>query len=150
MGVFSSLRSKKSNEGRRASLISTSATDFGPTHNATPGKGSNGNSNGLASGLPAHPLSNSGGGGDKLGTTPSRPTTGTGVSTQHQQADRLSLAGADSNSLNGADKPRPSDLFAGKGVQWDSVRLAGPAARVAPPNGAAQGTQEDLQSFLKA
>jgi hypothetical protein len=44
-------------------------------------------------------------------------------------------------------KPRPSDLFAGKGVQWSAVKLAGP--NVTPTPVAGSNNPEDLQNFLK-
>ncbi|UZJ51974.1 hypothetical protein CBS101457_001294 [Exobasidium rhododendri] len=45
------------------------------------------------------------------------------------------------------NKTRPSDLFAGKGVQWDAVKLAGPQA--SPATAAKTNTNEDMQNFLK-
>jgi hypothetical protein len=43
--------------------------------------------------------------------------------------------------------PRPSELFAGKGVQWGAVKLAGP--NVTPTPISASNTTEDMQNFLK-
>lgn len=47
---------------------------------------------------------------------------------------------------------RPSDLFAGRGVQWDAVKLAGPTATQSTGSTAGGGMDkaEDMQSFLKA
>lgn len=47
-------------------------------------------------------------------------------------------------------KPRPSEMFAGKGVQWDSVKLAGPGSAPAEQNrSTTSSSNEDLQRFLK-
>ncbi|CEH18393.1 hypothetical protein CBOM_04797 [Ceraceosorus bombacis] len=152
MPLFASLRNKK---GRRGSLSSTgtapaAGSDFGPT---SPSRGSvtsakqtngtgragnghltkrssvsqlNGNGAVVPSGLPTIPASS---------TAPA-----VGSPTSETAKDPTA-----------APAPKPSELFAGKGVQWDSVRLAGPQARLATATSNSQaGTSEDLQSFLKA
>lgn len=48
---------------------------------------------------------------------------------------------------DGNPKPRPSELFAGKGVQWGAVKLAGPNSTPVPVAGT--NNSEDMQNFLK-
>lgn len=67
----------------------------------------------------------------------------------HMQPMHKAMSSIDVSSSNDF-KPRPSDLFAGKGVQWDSVKLAGPGSALAEQNRPAAGsTNDDLQHFLK-
>lgn len=48
-----------------------------------------------------------------------------------------------------ATGPKPSELFAGKGIQWGAVDLTGSPGSTGTGREGAQRT-EDLQSFLKA
>lgn len=59
------------------------------------------------------------------------------------QVNPSTPAGIDTSMV----KPRPSDLFAGKGVQWDAVNLAGP--NISPGTLSKNNANEELQNFLK-
>lgn len=147
MPLFKSLRSKSSLKSSSASILSENdkPSDFGPrsTSNATFNSkkgadfnsvGRNGNKNTYAaSGLPSSPSAAS-------------VRTNQSTAVQPQQPNLMEVV-TPSESFN--SMPKPSELFAGKGVQWDSVKLAGPGSSPAVQERNTQNNTEDLQAFLK-
>jgi hypothetical protein len=155
MPLFKSLRSKSSRKSS-ASVASEveSTTDFGPRSTSSTTYGSVRSTKGatdyrsdsrrslpkVSSSAPSSP--------------PSLPRYTSSPSVRYENND-----GANGDSLMGAvtpsssagadiasDKPRPSDLFAGKGVQWDAVKLAGPGPKSPAAN---TSNSEEMQNFLK-
>lgn len=169
MPLFKSLRSKSSRKSSASVASETdNSTDFGPRSPSSTTYGSVKSSKGatdyrsnskrslnkLASStsspvaaLPRYTSSSSipGDAGNK--GAPSYDANGGGKDASTMEAvSRVNPAtptGVDPSMAN----PRPSDLFAGKGVQWDAVKLAGsntsPAAANKPAN------NDELQNFLK-
>lgn len=146
MPLFKSLRSKSSLKSSSASILSENdkPSDFGPrspsnvTYSSKKGAdfnsvGRNGNKTTYASGLPSSPSAAS------VRTNQSNVV----------QAQQPNLMEVISPSDSYSSMPKPSELFAGKGVQWDSVKLAGPGSSPAVQERNSQNNTEDLQAFLK-
>lgn len=163
MPLFKSLRSKSSSRKSIASVTSKndSSTDFGPrspssntfgsvksTKNATKDTSIAAKSQNLkevVNPVPSSPSSN-----PQQSTSPSlmrgeKESNGTKDSNLVRSFSATSYA--TSIGEDGLAKPRPSELFAGKGVQWGAVKLAGP--NVTPSPVATTNSTEDMQHFLK-
>ncbi|CBQ71347.1 conserved hypothetical protein [Sporisorium reilianum SRZ2] len=79
--------------------------------------------------------------------TPSLSTpAGTGNGTSSAQAVESGVSGGLAPSSIPPAAPRPSDLFAGKGVQWEQLDLT---SRAIPKSTDAATTSVDMQKFLK-
>ena len=146
MPLFKSLRSKSSLKSSSASILSENdkPSDFGPrspssaTYSSKKAPdfnsvGRNGNKDAFASGLPSSPSAAS-------------VRTNQSNAVQAQQPNLMEVL---SPSESYSSMPKPSELFAGKGVQWDSVKLAGPGSSPAVQERNTQNNTEDLQAFLK-
>lgn len=146
MPLFKSLRSKSSLKSSSASILSENdkPSDFGPRSpsNATftskkgadfNSVGRNGNKNNYASGLPSSPSAAS-------------VRTNQSNAVQAQQPNLMEVV---TPSESFSSMPKPSELFAGKGVQWETVKLAGPGSSPAVQERNTQNNTEDLQAFLK-
>jgi hypothetical protein len=159
MPLFRSLRSKSSLKSSSASILSDKDGEFGPRSPSQTTYGSTTNKNDFGSiGRTASKNKKTKNLVNEKSDMTNSPSAASVRSTQsyshashnHQQPNSLmnTLSSVPSD-LAASNKPRPSELFAGKGVQWDSVKLAGPGAAPALQPKSASSTNEDLQAFLK-
>lgn len=170
MPLFKSLRSKSSRKSTasESSVVdaNNNSTDFGPRSPSSTTHGSiRSNKKGIAANLQSNSVSSM----DKMNmgrsSVPSSPTryrassyfreegvnNGAGPTLMQTVSE---MGNGNSTAIPSAPpvepeipKPRPSELFAGKGVQWQSVKLAGPPP--SPSSLPKSNTNEDLQNFLK-
>ena len=159
MPLFKSLRSKSSRKSS-ASVASDadSATDFGPQ---SPSSATYGSVRSAKGGPTDYNSASKRSLNKTASSAPSSPpsalpryTSSSSIRGDHgarggSDAQNASMMGtlAEVNSTSMEAKPKPSDLFAGKGVQWDAVHLAGP--NTSPATVGRTSNNEELQNFLK-
>lgn len=161
MPLFKSLRSKSSRKSS-ASVASDaeSATDFGPH---SPSSATYGSVRSAKGGPTDYTSASKRSLNKTASSAPSSPpsalpryTSSSSIRGDHgarggsdaQNASMMGTLAEVNSSSTGIDaKPKPSDLFAGKGVQWDAVHLAGP--NTSPATVGRTSNNEELQNFLK-
>lgn len=164
MPLFKSLRSKSSSRKSNAPVIgkNDSSTDFGPrSPSSTPYGSVKSTKNVVTKDTPtvaeSQPVKK------EVKTVPPSPpsmprqNTSPSLARGNQESNGTkdskmvrslsAVSYATSIGEDGSAKPRPSELFAGKGVQWGAVKLAGP--NVTPSPVAGTNNSEDMQNFLK-
>lgn len=147
MPLFKSFRSKSSLKSSASVLSENDATsDFGPRSPSTNTFASKKNSEFGSMGR-----ANKHHGGNQMTSSPSSASvrTSQSVALQSQQPNMMDAVSGGRPPASTDAGPRPSELFAGKGVQWDSVKLAGPGSSPAVQTRSTTNNTEDLQNFLK-